>query len=164
MSELHVGNQSNELSSELSSQGNTSPEIAEKVSEIPKSVLEYLKEMGLNLKNDYRTKDGKYIESCSLIAADIAKLLLAENMSPYLMSIRGQKKDDGINRTSLVPKAYDGRVTWGAHVVCCVDGLVLDPMIGEPKTIDEYSRMAFENQAECKIEIPTEKIEEFISR
>ena len=101
------------------------------------------------LKNDYRDASGEYSDSCTLVAVELAKLLIAEGGNPRILTIRGEQREDG-NRVSLVPVPYEGRVTWGAHVVCELDGIVYDPMLESPLPIEDYVQTAFAQLVEIE--------------
>ena len=94
-----------------------------------------------HLRNDYKDKSGEYSASCTAVAVDLSRALEREGVEPHILIIRGEKIDTG--RETLVPTAYEGRVTWGAHVVCEADGVVYDPMLVSPLIIDEYLKTAF---------------------
>lgn len=91
------------------------------------------------LMDDYR-------DSCSVIAWNMAKLLGSEGLSTKILVLRGEKIDHVGNRDTLIPLPYEGRITWGAHVVCLADQTVHDPMLDRPLKLDDYLRAAF-NQA-----------------
>ncbi|NCU38519.1 hypothetical protein EOL96_05700 [Candidatus Saccharibacteria bacterium] len=102
-----------------------------------------------HLKNDYRDASGEYSDSCTLIAIELARLLKAEGGNPRILIIRGERREDG-NRMSLVPVSYDGRVIWGAHVVCELDGIVYDPMLESSLPIEVYVQTAFAQPVEIE--------------
>jgi hypothetical protein len=92
--------------------------------EVPKSVSAYLKKLHETIINDYHAPDGKYSESCGLIALDVAKLFLQSGKRPYIMKVSEDVREGSIVRTKrLSPQAYGGRVHWGAHQVCCCDDM-----------------------------------------
>jgi len=85
-------------------------------------VMDYLSKKYETLKNDYKTKDGKHSEHCGRIAIDIAELLLQGGERPSLKSVRGDEaRESGfIHYKPLVPKVYEGRVSWGrTYSMCC---------------------------------------------
>lgn len=125
--------------------------------------LEYLAKNHPRLSKDYRTKDGKYSESCAWVAMQIAKILIGEGKIPYLTRIRG-KLVDTINRESIVPKLSSAKIKWGAHQVCCVDGFAYDPMVdAKPIPIRDYCKKAFHGEVKMDVVIPKKEIVEFIS-
>ena len=134
--------------------------------ELVSPVLGYLSEKSKTLLNDYRTPDGNYSKSCSLIAVDIAKMLLEEGKRPEIVSITGKRIDNPniIVHEPLKPVQYEGRVSWGGHTVCVCDGLVYDPMIGRPLPIEEYAHKAFGADVEMSTVVPENKIEKFVNR
>jgi len=126
--------------------------------------LEYMADLHKTLINDYRTPDGNHSESCGCIAVDIAKRLLAEGKVPYIAKIQG-KLIDKMNRQPIVPKPFDRRVSWGAHQVCCENGLAYDPMISsEPVSIGNYCERAFEGEVEMDTLVTQDQIREFTKR
>jgi len=130
------------------------------------SVSKYLSEKHATLANDYRTPDGKYSESCTLIAADVAKLLLAGGKKPHIVSVRGTPVSNSsfIATEPLFPVQYSGRVRWGGHVVCVYDGLVYDPMVGRTVPLDQYGKEAFGADVTMKTIIAQDAVEQFVSR
>ena len=125
-------------------------------------VNDYLaKKYGL-LVNDYR--DGQYSEHCGLIAMDIARLLLEEGGKPSLYVISGKKIDSVRNTKTLVPKRYEGRVTWGGHTVCESSGLVYDPLHKTPVAFNEYLQTTFTEPVEAKVFVQNDRIQEFLNR
>ena len=128
------------------------------------STLEYIANLHPTLAKDYRTPDGRYREHCAIIAVNIAKRLLFEGKIPHIKQIMG-KKFDGWNSLTLFPKPFGGRISWGGHLICCVDDLVYDPMIGsKPADISEYLQLAFFDDVETKIAVSKEEIREFVLR
>jgi hypothetical protein len=130
------------------------------------SVLNYLLEKNRTLINDYRAPDSNYAESCTLIAMDIAKILLGEGKRPEIISVTGKRVANPsiIANEPLKPVQYDGRVSWGAHIVCACDGLIYDPMIGRPMPTDKYAQDAFGDDVEMQTIVTKDKIEEFVGR
>ena len=128
------------------------------------SALEYMTNLRPTLVNEYRTPDRRYSESCALIAVDIAKRLLAENKTPYIAVVRG-KLIDSINRADIIPKPFQGRILWGAHLLCCENGLAYDPMVdSKPLAINNYCTTAFEGEVDMNIIVAQEQIKEFVKR
>ena len=128
------------------------------------SALEFMANLHPTLANDYRTPDEQYSESCGCIAVDIAKRLLAEDKLPYIAKVQG-KLVDSINRHSITPKPFERRISWGAHQVCCENGLAYDPMIStEPVALDDYCEMAFEGEVEMDVLVAQDRIREFVQR
>jgi hypothetical protein len=122
------------------------------------ATLEYMANLHPTLINDYRTPDNKYCESCYCIAINIAKRLLDEGKSPYILEIYGKLKDS-INRESIIPKPFNGRVIWEGHQICCENNLAYDPMISsKPVSLDYYFNLAFEGEVEKEIVITKERM------
>ncbi|OGY91653.1 MAG: hypothetical protein A3B31_02995 [Candidatus Komeilibacteria bacterium RIFCSPLOWO2_01_FULL_53_11] len=121
-------------------------------------VTAFLDAMNTRLANDYATPDGRHSESCTLIACDLARKFLAVGKRPYLISIHGELDKP------LRPVRYEGRVTWGGHVVCGCDGFIYDPMVGHPIAEEAYAKEAFGREVAMTISVPTDRIEEFVAR
>ena len=109
------------------------------------SIEKYLTEKHRFLENDYKTPDGEFAESCSLIAIDIARMLLREGRKPAIVMVTGKKREDEsiVANKPLVPSRDEGRVVWGGHVICTCDGLAYDPMIGGVISLADYPNKAF---------------------
>lgn len=108
-------------------------------------ISNYLRQVYQTLNDRYSTPDGKHRQSCSTIFNLIANLCKTLGYTPLLYHVRGMKLADGINTETLVPRRFEGRVEWGGHIVCVVDGLVLDPLVGTPLTMDVYAKTTFQN-------------------
>ncbi len=110
------------------------------------TAIEYLENKHKTIINDYCTPDGKYAESCSLIAIDIANLLLNEGKEhPQIFIIRGWPIfENGLKgRKTLEPILFNGRVKFGAHQFCICDGIVYGPLLKEPIGIKKYPNEVF---------------------
>ncbi len=125
-------------------------------------ISEYLTNKHRALKNDYRTEDGKYLNSCTLIACDIAKLFLENGGKPSLINVSGEPLPNGVNRRTLIPKIYKGRVEWGGHVVCANGDVVFDPMVGKPISKEGYAREVFTSPAILEEVVSPDFIAEFV--
>ena len=133
--------------------------------ETPKTVLDYICNKHSTIANDYRAPDGRYSEHCGLIAIDIAKLLLAAGRQPYIAKVSEDVREGSVIRSkTLTPTIYEGRVTWGAHQVCCCNDQAFDPMLDRPIAINDYTKTIFGEDIKMEILIPHEQIEEFINR
>jgi len=106
------------------------------------SAKEYLERMHLELAEDYKLFGKRYPELCDVLGNLIAKKLLEEGKLPHLELILAST-----TRTKqIVPLRFNGRVSWGAHVVCISDQEAWDPVIGEPEPVHSYSnRLLGEN-------------------
>ena len=112
--------------------------------------------------NDYRTPDEQHSEHCGLIAADLAKLFIASGKEPYIMKVSEDLHE--IHFKSLEPLVYEGRVSWGAHQVCCYEDKAFDPIVGKPINISQYTQTVFGESINMEILIPKNQIKEFFSR
>lgn len=120
------------------------------------TTLEYLVRKHSTLKNDYKMPDGNFVESCSIIALEVARRLLEEGKSPYIISFR----DD---TSSIKPRIYSERVTWGAHIVCCENDLAYDPMLGQPYPLKKYTYIAFGRKVHSHVMLTKEKTKQKLS-
>lgn len=136
-------------------------EKSEQIGELAE-VLTYLQQRHRALANDYSIPEGQ-CESCSLVAGDIAKILLRKKKKPYLLRVRGKRKADG-NRESLTPLRYKGRVVWSGHTVCGCGGWIYDPLLGYPLTEKEYAKMAFGTEVDIEVATPPEEVDAFINQ
>jgi len=125
--------------------------------------IEYLKKRFTELDNNYKLPDNKHAESCLNIAVEVAGLLISEGGKPYIIAIDG-KKIDSINTEAISPARYEGKVEWGRHLVCANDGIVYDPMIGEPVALEEYVQSAFTKPVDATVRVAQDAMEEFLSR
>lgn len=126
------------------------------------STLDYLVRKHETLRNDYATPDGEYSESCSIISAEVVKRLLAEGKNPVIMKVSDSVEENGfVMSRRLVPSIYEGRVTWGAHAVCCCDGLAYEPVLGMPIQIEEYCKLVFGKEMTMTVYIDSEGIKAF---
>jgi hypothetical protein len=130
------------------------------------NVEEYMRNKHSTLINDYKTPEGNYVENCTLIAVDIAKMLLDSGERPELVRVQGPQITQGgwVGNEPVIPKIYEGRVRWGAHVICVSNNIVYDPMIGEPKPLAEYINNTFIGPVETKTTVSKDEIETFVSR
>jgi hypothetical protein len=128
------------------------PSNFEQPLKVPKSVINYLHDKHETIVNDYKNSDGE-VENCALIALDIADLLVADGQEPYVVRLVGNDViENGFTHAkNLTPRIYEGRVSWEAHLVCVCDGLIFDPMLGQPVSLEEYSRKVFGEDIKTKI-------------
>lgn len=103
-----------------------------------------------NLKNDYSDGSGICVDSCSLIATEMAKLLKTEDKNPRIIAVHGEKLDSVGNTATLLPTPFEGRIKWGAHVVCEAEGLIYDPMMDSVLPKEDYVDRAFDQPVELK--------------
>jgi len=124
----------------------------------PKSPLfDYMKEKNRTLADDYKNPDGYFSDSCIDIAKNIARILIEEDKKPCIITITGKQ-------APLHPAPYEGRLSWATHIVCTCDGLVYDPMVGEPQPIKEYLEKNFGIEVDIQIMVSEEKMREFTDR
>ena len=139
--------------------------MEDKESPFDTSSAEYVRAKHETLKNNYETPNREHVESCTLIACDIADLLIKKRKNPSIYRVEGELVSGSkYNRQTLVPKKYGGRVRWGGHIVCVENNIVYDPMLPEPVPLSTYRKQAFEGKVHLTEEIPPEEIPEFLSR
>lgn len=129
-------------------------------------ILNYLREKHATLKNDYKMPSGQGAEACGLIAANVAKMFVTMGEKPMLLGINPRKVAEGgrAGGESLEPRIYEGRVSWGGHVVCVNHDIVYDPMVGEPKGLSEYKETIFTEPVESEVLVSADDIENFVNR
>lgn len=137
--------------------------MEEKVGEGQRRICDYLIKKHETLKDNY-TDSKDLAESCSLIAVDLARLLLKEGRRPHIAQVWGKTIKGGINRKPLVPKLYGGRISWGGHIVCCEKDIVYDPLVGKPLNTRSYTSEVFNDPVDINTLVPQDQIEEFINR
>lgn len=125
-------------------------------------VLSYLAAKNKALKNNYKDVHGEYSESCTLIASDVADLLLKEGKHPYIMRIRGKHTAESDAR--LIPSPFEGRIEWGAHIVCVCECLVYDPIVLEPMPVEEYMNQVFNGEGELETAVAEDKTAEWVKK
>lgn len=98
-----------------------------------------------HLANDYINPTSNRLEDCYCVAEDIANALLDDGQKSKIFKIMGENPAVSYwpRNQNLVPKVYEGRVSWGAHFVCISAGLVYDPILSAPEPLDTYAAMAF---------------------
>ncbi len=115
-----------------------------------------------SLSKDYTFPEGR-LQSCGLVAINIARILLNEGRKPYILRIEGKADATG-NRETITPKRLRG-ITWGCHQVCCVGDLVYDPMQdARPMTLEKYLRTTFREELETSILYSQTQTEELVQR
>jgi hypothetical protein len=131
----------------------------------PSPVEIFLQERRKSLELDYRTPDGEYAESCTGIAVDVARLLIAEGKHPELMRAQGLLVPGStLNHYSVYPKQYNGRLPWGAHIFCAADGMAYDPLVGKPVSLLDYPQEVFMTPVEINTAISALELPAFIKR
>lgn len=130
--------------------------------ETPKTVLNYIDRKHGSIVLDYRRPNSREFEHCDLIARDIAKLLLDAGRQPYIMNVH--KNIDGQD-VKISPRVYNNRVRFGAHQVCCCDGLSFDPILPRPIAVNDYIKTVFGEDEDIKMEIliPHEQMDDYIN-
>jgi hypothetical protein len=120
---------------------------------LSQKVREFLLLKHEELKNDYRTKDGRDRQGCVELAFDMARLLIAEGRSPYIVRFFGEDfvEHGFLQVRALAPQIYGGRIEFSTHTVTVSDDMVFDPMIGRPVPLSRYSQIAFGNDVRYKV-------------
>ena len=87
-------------------------------------------------------KDG-YLADCVTHACRLAELLLDEGRSPWIGRIREVvDMGDCVYHGPLIPRRFPTK-TWTTHYVCCCDGEVYDPIVGQPLELDAFCSLVF---------------------
>jgi hypothetical protein len=132
--------------------------------EIPKTVLDYIQNKRETILNEYRTPDGKYSESCLMLAFDLAKLLIEAGREPYIAMVSKDIQENGyLDSKELKPKMFN-KTIWFTHHVCCCDGKVFDPLLEQPVAIGDYAQTVFGEKIEMQVLFPFEKVVETLKR
>jgi hypothetical protein len=122
----------------------------------------YMAEKHSTLARDYLKPYQVYAESCMIIAAKIAKLLLDRGEQPHILEITG--RFDGVNCKTLIPKLFERRVKWGSHQICCLDEFVYDPMVSvNPIPKKDYAMLAFGENVDMSVFVSSERVREHSS-
>lgn len=103
-----------------------------------------------HLQRDYSDGSEKFVDSCTLVALEIADALKAEGLTPRLLHIQGEAIDTHGKRATLMPTPFEGRVQWGSHIICEAEGVVYDPMLQSPLPLEEYLTTAFNQVVELE--------------
>lgn len=105
-----------------------------------RSSQELMADLHPSLQTDYQTPEDEIAGSCGIIALELASRLYEEGNSPYVARFEPERWDD-----SPLKPCYLDDITWGAHLVCCADGLAYDPLVSpEPVPLADYKDRAFE--------------------
>ena len=95
----------------------------------------------LRLLSGYRLEDGTP-DNCVEVAIEVAACLSMEGKDPQILYLTGAEDGTG-NFKPLIPVAYEGRIVWGGHTICELDGDVYDPILEAPEPIESYPLKAF---------------------
>src|SRR5665213_198591 len=106
---------------------------------------------------------GVYPFSCGVVAFDIAKILLGDDLRPTIVGLEGPPINSVGDRRRIVPKVFNGTVGWGSHLVCVHEELALDPIIGEPMDFATYLEEAFTERPESTRTFHQEEFDQFIA-
>jgi hypothetical protein len=122
------------------------------------SWLHYFAEKHLQLAEHYQG-------DCLATAREIARLLIEDGKDPFI-GLLVKKEMLGENKFyhALLPKKYEGRITWTKHYVCCCDAKVYDPMFEEPLDIGGYSQRAFGLDISIRTFIPKEIMNKYVNQ
>ena len=113
-------------------------------------MIDILALKGKDVAADYTNPDGQPA-ICTFIALRFARLLREQGKQPSILSVKGKPLlESKIDTEPLTPLQYEGRVHWNEHIVCACDGLVYDPMLGEPVAIADYGQRAFGRDLQIK--------------
>lgn len=96
----------------------------------------------------------------------MADILIQCGEKPSVFAVRGDEvKESGmIQNKALVPKIYQGRVSWGGHVVCAVGDFNYDPMVGEVMDKESYKNEVFTVPIDLTEAFSSQTLKEMLSR
>lgn len=125
------------------------------------TALEYLGRTHQELKQHY---DVSPVGFCQYYAGGLATRLLNEGREPFIMIIQEMIRLGEFTKETkhLFPRLYGGKVIFGGHLVCCDGKEALDPLVGKPVNLDDYTNITFIEKVPMKIHTPTEQISDFI--
>jgi len=108
----------------------------------------------------------RYAGDCRQQAYEIAKLLIAEGRTPWIVRIRETVTlGDSVFHAPLttVRKFGFDSVTWTTHYAACAGSEVYDPVIGEPVSLDGYTVRMFGREIPVETYLDCEATEQFLS-
>jgi len=121
--------------------------------------LEFMREEHEDiLDNGYSSKH------CGVLAKKIAEMSLNERKVPHICLVYEETKEGGgTGVKSFTPIILIGKMDpWHGHSVCCVGDTVLDPLIGEPVSKNEYTQRCFGEKIAMKVSVPVGRIMEHV--
>ncbi len=117
-----------------------------------KCVLDHLAAKHSDISKNYR-------DSCSLIAFDIAELLIDAGKEPCIITFREDVREHGyIHPKDIIPRHYGGNVVWASHSVACADAIVYDPLLNRPILLKDYCAAAFGESIAMRVSFTTSQI------
>ncbi len=116
------------------------------------TTLEYL------LRMERFLFDNQYTADCTCLAYEVAKRLLDEEKMPALYRIGDQR----FPRVVFAPLRFPEKI-WLYHDVCMVDGVVWDPMMGQPLLLDEYFTKAFGASLQIEERVSATMLQRYLS-
>jgi hypothetical protein len=127
----------------------------------------YLSVTQQRLRDGYRwDKSGKRA-FCVGIAREVAEILLP--VKPSIIEVLGERVD-GLHNEPLIPKCYEGtdngfgqRVIWtDHHLVCAIDDVIFDPIVGKPIDAHLYRTTIFESPVLLNTHVPANEIATYL--
>ena len=109
---------------------------------------------------------GRYPYSCGLIALDIAEIFRKQSSGakPVILDLRGKAIDDEGNTGWLIPKYFEHRIYWGAHLICSNDSVAYDPVLPESLDLPTYLDTMFVDPAEINLTISGLELDDLLAR
>ena len=106
---------------------------------VSKRFLDYFSSKHKSLGRNYSTEFGEGRDSCLLIAIELAQKLREEKIEPTILKVMADKDQDDW----LIPRGYNPKIRWYVHIICSANGLIYDPLLKNPISINKYSQRVF---------------------
>lgn len=95
------------------------------------------------LRDVSREMESGYTLDCVAHACALARLLLDAGRAPWIGRLRETiDRGEHVFHAPLTPVRFQAR-TWTTHYVCCADGEVYDPIVGNPLPLGSYAEAVF---------------------
>lgn len=107
----------------------------------------YDKQFSKRHEKHMSSADERYV--CTSIAVEMAAALQARGANPQILALRARQQEEG-RYIMLRPKPYEGRVAWGAHIICIWQNEVYDPIFNQPLPLEEYLSRAFDQEVDIE--------------
>jgi hypothetical protein len=132
--------------------------VSLEITGIPNPITDYLHSKHAELLKEHH-RSGKYAEGrdieCEIIACDVAQLSLQLGEHPRLVAFAN-------NGNPILPRIFDGKVSWAGHTACAIGDTVLDPIVGEPISLETYKEQIFTEPVNSAEYISQEHVDGFI--
>lgn len=108
---------------------------------------------------EYLAKQSERAHEIDSRTAAILMCKQLEGQSPVIMQLRDVHRvhfHDVV--TDLVPRRYEGAITWPSHYVCVADDTVYDPVLGSPIPKADYSLEMFGRDIKMNVYYNTDEV------